>query len=497
LPRNPGAPRATSSGGLPILAGRVLFGLAALSLYALSLFWYSVGEPFGPGVACGLAFGVFGLHLALGYGRLAALDPLVWVPISILMFYFGTPVVIEWLGLPVRGGYDTLEVGNILIINRGYCVALFALTSLIWGIHLAGIRRVDSAPRRDETMDRSLGPAALLYALGALGMVAFGIALVGPSTVFGLYEDWWYAKLEGGADERFIDMGTIFAYAGVFALLATDEPRARWRRYLAYAAAAGIAFVTIQKGDRSGLVALSVGAGWVYSQRVGRLRWQWVALAAAVGLLAMPVIGEWRAQRRLDESQQSTTRELLGKSLVNMGSAVNSIHFTVDLIPKTKDYYWGGTFRYALLSAIPNITFTRGKWFARGSIEDTPSNWLTSIISPTWYGNRGGHGFSMAAEWYYNFGFAGVWLGMALCGFLLARVRNAANRSSLMLVFSATLFAGMAIWVRNVLGAPLKIMIWPVIGLFVIDRMLRLLRGRAARPRAMGAGPEPHAGFGS
>ena len=497
MPRKPGAARSTSWGGVPILAGRVIFGLASLVLYVLSLFWYSMGEPFGPGVACSFAFGLFALHLALGYGRMAALDPLIWVPVSMLMFYFGTPVVIEWLRLPVRGGYDTLEVGNILIVNRGYCVALFALASLLWGIHLSGIRRVDPAPRRDETMDRSLGPAALLYALGALAMVAFGIALVGPSRVFGLYSDWWDAKLIGGADERFIDMGTIFAYAGVYALLATDEPGARWRRYLAYAAAASIVFVTVQKGDRSGLVALCVGAGWVYSQRVGRLRWQMVVAAAVVGLCLMPVIGEWRSQRRLDESKQSTIRELLGDSLGNMGSAVNSIHFTVDLIPRTKGYYWGGTFRYALVSAIPNITFTRGKWFARGTIEDTPSNWLTSIISPVWYANGGGHGFSMVAEWYYNFGFPGVWLGMALCGYLLARVRNSANRSSLALVFSATLFAGMAVWVRNVLGAPLKVMIWPVIGLFLIDRLLRMLRGRAARPRALGVPQEPHARLGS
>jgi hypothetical protein len=220
-----------------------------------------------------------------------------------------------------------------------------------------------------------------------------------------------------------------------------------------------------------------------------------------VGLLLMPIIGEWRAQRRLDDSKQSTTRELLGKSLGNMGSAVNSIHFTVDLIPRTKGYYWGGTFRHAFLSAIPNITFSRGKWFARATIEDTPSNWLTSIISPVWYMNRGGHGFSMAAEWYYNFGFPGVWLGMALCGFILARARNAANRSSLALVFSATLFAGMAIWVRNVLGAPLKVMTWPVIALFLIDRVVHMLRARSSRPRAVtGAGlpsQEPHAGVGS
>jgi oligosaccharide repeat unit polymerase len=471
-------------------------------LYALSVFWYSLGEPFGPGVACGLAFGFWGLHLLLGSGRLGALDPLVWVPVSILMFYFGTPVVIEWLRLPVLGGYGSnFEVSNDLILKRGYCVALFALVSLLWGIHLCGIRRLEREPWRNERRDHSLGPAALLFALGSLGMVVFGIALVGPSTVFGLYQDWWDAKLLGGADERFIDIGTIFSFAGVFALLATDEPGARWRRYLAYAAAVGIAVVTIQKGDRSSLVALCVGAGWVYSQRVGRLRWPTVVAAAMVGLLLMPVIGEWRSWRRLDQSKQDTVVDLLGRSLGNMGSAVNSIIFTVELIPSTRGYYWGGTFRHALVSAIPNVGLTRGLDFKRGSMDDSPSHWLTSVINPTWYANRGGHGFSMAAEWYYNFGFPGMWIGMALCGWTLALLRNSANRSSLALVWSATLFAAMAIWVRNVVAVPIKIALWPVIGLWVIDQLVRLLRGRASRPRVQVAdglpGEEPHARVGS
>jgi len=483
LARNPGASRSTQLAGSPVVAGRISFGVLTVVFFAASVFWNDLGKPFGPGVACALAFGMFGLHMLLVGKRVSPLDPLVWIPISVLMFYFGTPVVIEWLRFPTRGGYDPWMGGNQPFMERGYCVALFSHASLLWGIYLAGVRPLERYPRRDETMDRSLGPAALLFTLGSIAMVVGGIAIVGPSTVFGIYQDWWDAKLYGGADERFIDVGTVFAYAGVFALLATDEPGARWRRYLAYGVALMVAVVTVQKGDRSGLVALGIGAGWVYSQRVARLRWAPILAAAAVTVLLMPVVAEWRAQRNLDDSQRSSPLELLGSSLANMGSSVNAITYTVELVPKEKGYYWGGTFRYAVLTAIPNVTLTKGKKFLGSNIEDTPANWITAIINPVWYSNNGGHGFAMAAEWYYNFGFPGIAIGMAFCGWIIARARNAANRSSLALIWSATLFAAMAIWVRNVLGAPFKIAVWPIIGLFVIDRVIRLLRARSSRPR--------------
>lgn len=480
---SPAQPAPPSVSGLPIIAGRVLFGLTSLALFAASVFWAGLGNPFGPAVACALAFGLFGVHMALLRKRLSPLDPLVWVPVSILLFYFGTPVVIEWLRIPVRFGYDSWQGGNALIVDRGYCVALFSLASLLWGIHLTGVRPLASRPQRDATMDRSLAPAALLFTLGSVALVLGGIAVVGPRVVFGLYQDWWDAKLLG-ADQRFIDVGTIFAYSGVFALLATDEPGARWRRWLAYGVALMVAVVAIQKGDRSGLIALGVGAGWCYSQRVARVRWAPALAAATIAVLLMPVVGEWRAQRTLEESKQASAIELLGSSLANMGSSVNAITYTVEFVPRLRGYYWGGTFSYAVLTAIPNFGLTKGKDFTKGTIYDTPSNWLTALVAPDWYANNGGVGFAMAAEWYYNFGFPGVWLGMALCGWILARARNQAYRSSLALVWSATLFGAMSIWVRNVLGTPLKIAIWPIIGLFVIDRVLRVLRGRAARPRA-------------
>ena len=472
--------RERSPYGLPILAGRVLFGLSTLVLFASVIYWDQLGKPFGPGTSANIAYTLFALHVALVYRRVSPMDPVIWVPVAILMFHFGTPFVIETMGIATTRGYDPWEGGNALFLDRGYAVALLATIAFLFGVHLAGVRPLADYPRRDLERDHSLALTSMLFMLGALMMAAAGIAIVGPRTVFGIYNDWWNAKAQG-ADQRWIDIGLLFCHAGVFSLLASDEPRQRWRRWLAFGAIPVILAVLVGKGDRTGMIALGVGAGWCYTQRVRRLPWTPVLLAAFFALVVMPVIGEWRSERSLEQSKRKTTYELLGVSIYNLGSSVNSIVFTVELIPREKSYAWGETFWYAALQAIPNIGLTKGKEFAEGEAM-VPSNWLTWIISPVWAAAGGGYGFSMAAEWHYNYGLVGVLCGTILVGWGVARARNAARSSSLALVWSTTLFAGVTIWVRNVVGYALKVAVWPIVGLWLIRLFLRLfIRGNRRR----------------
>jgi oligosaccharide repeat unit polymerase len=284
----------------------------------------------------------------------------------------------------------------------------------------------------------------------------------------------------------------VFANSAVYGLLASDDPKARWRRWFAYLLMPLLIAIAVQKGDRTGLIALGVGAGWCYTQRIARLRWAPVLAVAFVALIVMPVISEWRAQRSIERSTQAGVYELLGSSLYNMGSSVNALVYTLELIPREKDYAWGSSFWSAILQAVPNVGLTKGKeWAGKG---DTPSNWITWVINPIWASTGGGYGYSMSAEWYYNFGLPGLVLGMALTGWLVARVRNNARNSSLALTWSATLFAGVAIWSRNIVGHPLKVAVWPIIGIWAIHRLLLLMRSRSAsRPPRLAEPSAPDA----
>ncbi len=93
----------------------MLFGIATLALTGVVAFWNDLGKPWGPGTSATLVYALFGLHVLLVFRRVSALDPLVWTPFALLLFYFGEPVVIEWMGLPVAAGYDPWQGGNDLL----------------------------------------------------------------------------------------------------------------------------------------------------------------------------------------------------------------------------------------------------------------------------------------------------------------------------------------------------------------------------------------------
>jgi hypothetical protein len=148
-------------------------------------------------------------------------------------------------------------------------------------------------------------------------------------------------------------------------------------------------------------------------------------------------------------------------------------------VPRQRGYAWGISYLDALLNLVPNVGLTAGRTWTFDPYKHAPSLVLTQAINPGYLEMGSGYGFSMAAEWHWNFGPMGVLLGMTLFGWLLTRTRNASFDSALMLAWSALLFAGLTIHVRNTIGLPIKFATWPVIGLWVLTRLARSM----GRPR--------------
>jgi oligosaccharide repeat unit polymerase len=348
-----------------------------------------------------------------------------------------------------------------------------------------------------EQRDRSLILPGYLFTIFAMVMVAAGVALVGPRVVFGYYADWWAAKT-AGADSRWIDIGIIFMQAGVYALLASDDRRHRMRRYFAYAVGFIIIVIAIQKGARAQLIAFAIGAGWCYTQRIRRVRPSVVIACAVMALLVLPVLREWRHVRSVADSRQSSIHELATAAFIEMGGSAYTLAYTMDFLPN-RGYAWGVSYRNSLIHTIPNLGLTPKRGWGESDIRDSPSRWITSVLSPIWAAQGGGYGSSMMTELYFNFGLPGIALGATLLGFVTGRIRNASRKSALWLVASALVFAGMTIHVRNVIGAPLKMMIWPVVGLavfrFVVAPLMSKAGGRVAalveqEPRSLPSAPD-------
>jgi hypothetical protein len=87
----------------------------------------------------------------------------------------------------------------------------------------------------------------------------------------------------------------------------------------------------------------------------------------------------------------------------------------------------------------------------------------------------------MRTELYFNFGLLGIALGASLLGFVTGSIRSASRKSALWLVASALVFAGMTVHVRNVIGAPLKMMTWPVVGLAIFRFVVTPLLSKGRR----------------
>ncbi len=156
--------RATAASGsrawLPALAGQLLFGLTSVWLFAAILLWPSLGS-FGPGVSAALAYALYAVHVVLVGRRVSAVDPVVWIPVSMLFFYFGMPVGIEVLGYP--RDYDAYDIGAPLNLDRGFAAALLTMTSFLAGMHLGGFRDLSAGPEMGLRRDASLTvPAWLL-----------------------------------------------------------------------------------------------------------------------------------------------------------------------------------------------------------------------------------------------------------------------------------------------------------------------------------------------
>lgn len=446
----------------------VLFGASALVL-ALLIGLRPEVAPLGPGASSALAWLAFAIHIVCCRRTLNSFDPVIWIPVLFLLFHYGMPMAIEWLGAGYLT-YDGLDVGEIPPqIDRAFCVILLAMLMYLLGIHLVGFKdlsqRVPIALRDRSSL---LGPAMALM-LGGAGMSILGVFVIGPGLLFGNYSDMRLANSMGSADFRFFGTGMLFWQAGIFGVLACHDPR-RPRALVAGVASAGLlSLLMLATGDRGGLSALVFGAGWIWVIRVRRVP-HWLVISGMVfALLLMPIIGEYRSLKTVDLGPVSA-REMVEGAIYNMGSATPAVAYTIDIVPRAKPYDWGLTYVTATLQNVPNFGGDVVGWtWGIDPLEHVPSAWFTSTVNPSrWYHRRGGYAFAFIAEWWFNFGLAGVMLGMLATGFATAKLRNSSRTGPLWLVFTALFINMMALVIRNAFAYPMRTVMWPMIGLLVL-----------------------------
>jgi oligosaccharide repeat unit polymerase len=113
------------------------------------------------------------------------------------------------------------------------------------------------------------------------------------------------------------------------------------------------------------------------------------------------------------------------ESISEMGGSMQTVAYTIELVPKVKDFEMGLGYFYSILTLIPNFFWKVHPAAAHG----LPSSWLIWEVDPLTASVNGTIGFSFIAEAYMNFGWLGTPIILGGIGFLFAKLVLWADRS--------------------------------------------------------------------
>ncbi len=116
----------------------------------------------------------------------------------------------------------------------------------------------------------------------------------------------------------------------------------------------------------------------------------------------------------------------LFSTINDMGKSLQTVIYTLNLIPEDYPFRFGITYLVNLTEAIPNLFWDIHPAEAYGSL----GRWLTSIVDPQFYKFGGALGFNCVSEAYVNFGWIGVCIIPIILGLTLQTVENKVENSS-------------------------------------------------------------------
>ena len=469
-----------SEGGVPIAAnevrndqprfnpvGLMFFGMTATVLLMMCFVWENLGNPWGPLPSALAAWVLFIIHIVLIRSRLSAMDPLVWIPVFMLLFYFGTPIAVDLMGFSEYGE----AFGPVPKLTIGFVINLMSFAAFFFGVHLSGIADCSRPTTYFPEVTRSLIPAAL--AMGVVGyvMLLIGVAIAGPGILFGSYVDLRMAEASGKVTTSWYNVGTILVPATCMALLASYDKSKGWIPPFVMAAMAPVLLLLVATGDRGGLAAQIMALGWVFTQRLRRVSATVATVGFVLALILMPMLKEYRNYRDVQDSSQLSSYELIAATFYEMGSSGLIFAWTVDAVPRTRPYDYGASIALPVVYLVP--------WVGRAvpglgeyALDHNQNYWISQFIDPASYAVKGAsHGFTMTGVWYSNFGIAGVYIFGAGIGWAAGRLRNMGRENSIRILASGLSVVFMALVIRNSLGTPLRYVVWPF-GMILICYLL-------------------------
>jgi oligosaccharide repeat unit polymerase len=219
-------------------------------------------------------------------------------------------------------------------------------------------------------------------------------------------------------------------------------------------------------GYRSTAVTPLLAYAWLWDRHIRRLpRTALLSTAAAFLFVVFPLIrvvrdtvGQSRLSLDFLAQAYATIHNPALSAISEMGNSMETVAYTLTLVPHARDFDFGVQYLYDSLSVIPNLFWTVHPTVAHGTL----SGWLIHIVDPFLAAQAGGLGFSFIAEAYLNFAWFGAPLVLALIGYLLAKYVLWAMRSGdpAKSAAVAVFFVFAILWVRNEATDAFRPLIW-------------------------------------
>mgnify|MGYP001228468786 CR=1 FL=1 len=215
----------------------------------------------------------------------------------------------------------------------------------------------------------------------------------------------------------------LFMYAGV-----KNDKKLSWP---VFAVIGILCCLYLFLGVRSRAVMMFLMAFWLYIQcrakKVKEKRWLSSVAVWGIAIAFLTIFPAIWTVRNLPGSERfnlsafamafaNIQEHPLILSIREMGGTMQTVAYTIALVPSVRPYGFGSSYGWALMTVIPNFYFFSVHPAAAHKLAD----WLVWTVDPGWASLGGGLGYSIFAEAYYNFGWFGGSLIMLVFGWLIA-----------------------------------------------------------------------------
>jgi oligosaccharide repeat unit polymerase len=387
----------------------------------------------------------------------------------------------------LKGAFSdqTMRESLVLVFSGLASLLLASLVGVVaWG---------GDAPRRHKASParslRLIGWTLVLVSLPSTIMwVAECISIASVAGYGGLYDRELQSSVVGSP----LVLGSFFV-PGVMLLTvaATRHPADGVAATVLVLLYAGVHFYL---GYRATAAMPLVAWAWLRHRMIKPIRMApLIAAGAILILIVFPLVRDTR-NIALRERSVSIVREWFGVvdnpaivSISEMGGTFVTVAHTVGLVPATRDYEYGKSYIYALVTLFPNLFWDVHPTIVWG----TNSDWLAYAVDPVGASRGGGIGFSFIAEAYLNFGRFGPLFVLFSIGLAITRVSTWAEgtQDPAKLALVATMLAFILRFPRDESVSILRAVLWygvgPYLATVLLPKIASVAQGRVPRPRAL------------